>query len=116
MNDETARSSRRARPRKSFFETLSARLALLLSGSDFVVRHGPGASPIVLGRLPASKIGAIHGFCTRDLGMSVPAFTILGTLRSRTAGGGHPMRLRFNGGLNAFQRQRVRNFFVELLR
>ena len=78
--------------------------------SDFVIRHRPGAGTKVRGRVPAAKVGAIAEFFARDLKANGPV-TVRGSLRP-----GQPLQLRISGALDAFRRQRIRNFLLELLR
>jgi hypothetical protein len=86
-----------------------------ISGSDFVIRHRTGQRPRFYGSLPASKRGAIEGFFMRDLGAGRPV-TVWGNWGGGTLRKGRALRLRFTGPLESGERQRVRNFLIQLLR
>jgi hypothetical protein len=79
-------------------------------GSDFVIRYRPGRRATVRGRLPASKFAGLSAFFARDL---CPRGAV--TVRGRW-GTGRMLRVQISGQLNAFERQRVRNFLIDYLR
>jgi hypothetical protein len=79
-------------------------------GADFVIRYRPRGRTTVRGRIPAAKVVGLRDFFVRDL-KPAAAVTVKG-YRSRA---GMP-RLQVTGPLNAFDRQRLRNFVLEHLR
>jgi hypothetical protein len=78
--------------------------------ADFVIRYRPGGKTTVSGRVPAGRAGESAEFFRRDLRPSGPV-TVRGTFDE-----GRRLRVTFSGTLNAFERQRVRNFLVERVR
>jgi hypothetical protein len=98
------------------FRTAVVRALLFVTGSDFAIQHEPGADPLVAGRIPGSKLGAIRVFFTHDLGVSEPRVTVLGTLPRHSRQGSRALRLRFVGLNDRWRRQRIRNFLTELFR
>ncbi len=78
-------------------------------GTDFqVVRIGESVT--VRGRVARSKLPALREFARRDL-PGVGPFAVAGTF-----GPGRTIRFRWSGGLREGDRQRVRNFLVELFK
>jgi hypothetical protein len=80
------------------------------SGADFVIRYRPRGRTTVRGRVAAAKVGGVSAFFAQDL---KPSGTV--TVKGRRMAGGL-LRLEVTGALNAFDRQRVRNFLLEHLR
>lgn len=79
------------------------------SGSGFTIRARGGGRVEVRGRIPRSKVWKIQEFCQRNLG-DVGIFTVRATWGERRV-----LQLRWTGHLTPGERQRVRNFLVELL-
>jgi hypothetical protein len=79
-------------------------------GADFVIRYRPRGRTTVQGKLAAAKVGGVSAFFAQDL---KPKGTV--TVKGRRGAGGL-LRLEVSGPLNAFDRQRVRNFLLEHLR
>jgi hypothetical protein len=78
-------------------------------GTDFqIVRIGESVT--VRGRVARAKVPALKEFARRDLA-EVGPFAVAGTF-----GPGRTVRFRWAGGLGAADRQRVRNFLVELFK
>ena len=78
--------------------------------SDFEIRGHRGGRVQVRGRIPKAKVGEIQEFFGQDLGLSRPV-VVRGSF-----GPDRVPRLRFSGSISAGQRQRARNFLMELLR
>lgn len=80
-----------------------------LSPADFTIRYRPGRPVAVRGKVSKAKAGAIAEFFVHDLAPGRPA-----TVRGSRGRG--MMTLRFSRSMTPAQRQRVRNFLVDLLR
>jgi hypothetical protein len=78
-------------------------------GSDLLIRWRPGRGVVVRGRIPEAKAAQIRSFFAHDL-RAPGSVTVRGSF-----GPGRSLRLRFSGGLSPGDRQRVRNFLVDLL-
>lgn len=79
-------------------------------GADFVIRRRGRDRVVIRGRIARGKVLAIREFCARDLADMGP-FAVRGRW-----GPGRLLQLRWSGRLDSGQRQRVRNFLVEVLR
>jgi len=79
------------------------------TGSGFVIRHRPGAKVEVSGRLTRHEQLEIQDFCDSHLTRS-GRYAIRGTWTP-----GRRLLLRYEGDLDASQRQRVRNFLTDCL-
>lgn len=78
-------------------------------GAEFVIRHRPGSGTTVRGRVPRSKHAQIAAFFDRELAPGRQVSVAGHRVRGRA------LRLEISGGLNPFQRQRIRNYLVDLL-
>lgn len=79
-------------------------------GADFIIRSEGTGRVRIKGRIAKSKAFEIQEFCRRDLA-NLGRFSVSGTWRP-----GRVLELGWSGGLEAGQRQRIRNFLVECLR
>jgi hypothetical protein len=116
MSHQRSREAQRRTARPSFLENLYLTVVLRFTASDFVIRHRPGARALLIGRIPASKSGAIQSFFTHDLEPNVPAVTVCGGWQSRNRKAARVLRVHFLGRVDARLQQRIRNFLMEVLR
>jgi hypothetical protein len=79
-------------------------------GADFTIHRRATGQVVVTGKIPAGKMAAIREFCRRDLA-DLGGFTVRGSFGPKRT-----LRLSCSPGIGPGQRQRLRNFLVDLLR
>ncbi len=81
----------------------------LPSGADLSIDHRPGRPPKVGGRLAPARRSLIREFLESDLRASKPFRVRAWKVPAK------PPLLKISGKLSIFQRQRIRNFLIDVM-